>query len=512
MTFASTGLAAPILDALASLGHTEPTAVQARVLPTVMAGRDVLVSSPTGSGKTGAYLLPALQRILDSRQAAADAEAQAQAQARAAAEAQAAEAGEAPAQSGEAPSEASAPRGRRPYRGRGSRAAQVLVLAPTRELAMQIDKAAGAYGRAMRPFHAAALIGGAPFGAQCRRLADGVDVIVATPGRLMDHLERGRLDLSTIRMLVLDEADRMLDMGFIDDILAISKKLPADRQTVLFSATLDRRIADIARELTRSPERIEVGLSVDRSLLTQVVHYADHLTHKHRMLDSLLQGDNMHQALVFASTKVSTEELSLRLRDAGYPAAALHGDMPQHARNRVVQQLRNGEIGILVATDVAARGIDVPSISHVINFDLPMKAEDYVHRIGRTARAGRSGISVTFVTARDRRNLAGIERLLDEQIPVGVIPGLEPRERQRSSAPGPRAGFKPGGRGAGYQAPDRGDTRAPRHGDGARTAQPDGFRSGQRDGFRGGQRDGLRSGPGTGRTFARPAGAGRRHG
>jgi superfamily II DNA/RNA helicase len=444
MDFASLGLAAPLLQALQSLGHDAPTAVQARVVPTMIAGADVLVSSPTGSGKTGAYLLPALQRMLAARTAA--------------------EGADAPAAGAE----------RRPRTGRAR--PRALVIAPTRELAMQIEKAALGYGRHVRPFHTVSLIGGAPFGPQLRRLADGVDLIVATPGRLVDHLERGRLDLGGIELLVLDEADRMLDMGFVDDILGICTKLPADRQTVLFSATLDGRVAEVARRVTRSPQRIEVGVALDRSQLTQVVHFADHLSHKHRLLDALLQSEGMHQAVIFASTKASAEELSIRLRDAGYPAAALHGDMPQHARNRVVQQLRSGDIGVLVATDVASRGIDIPSISHVINFDLPMKAEDYVHRIGRTARAGRNGTSVTLVTARDRRNLADIERLMDERIPVAVIPGLEPRERQIF----PSGGYKPGGHKPGGHKPGGYKAGAGRPSTGGRGRTTGGWTGGDR--------------------------------
>jgi superfamily II DNA/RNA helicase len=438
MDFASLGLHAPLLDALRALDHEAPTAVQSRVLPTVISGSDVLVSSPTGSGKTGAYLLPALQRLLAARTPAPEA-------------------------TDAVPASADAtPAARRPRTGRAR--PRTLVLAPTRELALQIEKAALAYGRFVRPFHTVALIGGAPFGPQMRRLGDGVDLIVATPGRFVDHLERGRLDLGAIDLLVLDEADRMLDMGFVDDIIGICERLPAERQTVLFSATLGGRVAEVARQVTRAAERIEVGVSIDRSQLTQVVHYADHLTHKHRLLDALLQSDGMHQAVIFAGTKASAEELSIRLRDAGYPAAALHGDMPQRARNHVVQLLRNGDIGVLVATDVASRGIDVPTISHVINFDLPMKAEDYVHRIGRTARAGRNGTSVTLVTQRDRRNLAGIERLMDQRIPVAVIPGLEPRDRQSGPPRGgyASAGARPGpagGRGrstGGWTGADRG--------------------------------------------------------
>lgn len=228
----------------------------------------------------------------------------------------------------------------------------------------------------------------------------------------------------------------MLDMGFVDEIEAIARRLPATRQTVLFSATLDGRIQTVAQRVTRDARRIEVAASDDAGELTQIVHHVDDLHHKLALLDAILAGPGVAQAIVFTSTKVATDELATRLRDAGRDAAALHGDMPQIARDRVVRHLRQGRIAVLVATDVAARGIDVPTISHVVNFDLPMKAEDYVHRIGRTARAGRSGTSVTLVGARDRRLLSGIERLLQTRIPVAVMPGLEPRSLPPRRAPG----------------------------------------------------------------------------
>jgi superfamily II DNA/RNA helicase len=403
--FAALGLSGATLRTLERLGHEQPTPVQREAIPALLAGHDLLVSAETGSGKTAAFLLPALERLAATPPA---------------------------------------PRG----------APRALVLAPTRELALQVEQAALRYGRTLKRLRTACLIGGAPFGPQLRRLADGVDLVVATPGRLGDHLERGRIDLSSIRLLVLDEADRMLDMGFVDEIVAICTRLPADRQTVLFSATLDARIDSVVARVTRAPRRIVVGSSVDAGELTQLVHHVDDLHHKLAVLDAVLAAPGVSQAIVFASTKVAADELAMRLRDAGREAAALHGDLPQSARDRVVRQLRQGRIGVLVATDVAARGIDVPTISHVINFDLPMKAEDYVHRIGRTARAGRSGTSVTLVGARDRRLLFAIERLLGDRIPVGVVPGLEPRaastrapragERRGPPRSGPRPGPHPG--------------------------------------------------------------------
>ncbi|MEI7447247.1 MAG: DEAD/DEAH box helicase, partial [Burkholderiales bacterium] len=384
--FAALGLCPPALQTLARLGHDAPTPVQQAAIPVLLEGHDLLVSAQTGSGKTAAFLLPALERLA-------------------------------------LPSPG--PRG----------APRVLVLAPTRELALQVEQAAIKYGRWHRRLRTVSLIGGAPFGPQLKRLSEGVDLVVATPGRLADHLERGRVDLSNVRLLVLDEADRMLDMGFVDEIEAIAQRLPSSRQTVLFSATLDGRIQGVAQRVTRDARRVEVADREDAGELTQMVHHVDDLHHKLALLDAILAGPGVAQAIVFASTKVAADELAMRLRDAGRAAAALHGDMPQVARDRVVRHLRQGRIAVLVATDVAARGIDVPTISHVVNFDLPMKPEDYVHRIGRTARAGRPGTSITLVGARDRRLLFAIERLLQTRIPVSVLPGLEPRSVPPRRAP-----------------------------------------------------------------------------
>jgi len=437
--FAALGLSPGLVATLQKLQHEQPTPVQRATIPTLSDGHDLLVSAQTGSGKTAAFLLPALERLAQP--------------------------------------------------GTGARGApRILVLAPTRELALQVEQAALRYGRGLRRLRTACLIGGAPFGPQLRRLADGVDLVVATPGRLGDHLQRGRVDLSAVELLVLDEADRMLDMGFVDEIKAICERLPAHRQTVLFSATIDGRIEAVAAGVTRTPQRIRVDADVDAGELTQRVHHVDDLRHKLALLDAILSGGDVAQAIVFASTKVAADELAIRLRDGGREAAALHGDMQQSARDRVVRQLRAGRIAVLVATDVAARGIDVPTISHVINFDLPMKAEDYIHRIGRTGRAGRAGTSVTLVGARDRRLLAAIERLLDTRIPVAVVPGLEPRfAPPRRSVGGDRSGPPRGAPGAG----------AREHG---------------RDGNRDGGRDGYRGAGGARPPAARPFGAARPEG
>ena len=401
MTFNELGLGEELLTAIEATGYTTPTPVQQQAIPAAIAGGDLLVSSHTGSGKTAAFTLPSLQRLT----------------------------------------------GRRPAPGAGPR---VLVLTPTRELALQVEKAVNTYGRALRWLNTACLVGGAPFFAQVKQLARHPDVIVATPGRLIDHLERRKLKLSDIEVLVLDEADRMLDMGFLEDIETIVRATPASRQTLLFSATLDGVVGNLAREMTRNPQRIEiVGGGEDRGQIEQRLLFADGLGHKNKLLEAVLGCTTVNQAVVFTSTKRGAEEISLQLQEKGFSAAALHGDMHQGARNRTLQQLRSGRINILVATDVAARGIDVAGISHVVNFDPPRQAEDYVHRIGRTGRAGRSGVAITLSGPRETGIIRAIERYTGDRLEVHTIEGLEPSPRAANPRPAgnkPRFGSgKPGG-------------------------------------------------------------------
>jgi superfamily II DNA/RNA helicase len=398
MNFAELGLDEAILKALAHAGYENPTPVQTEAIPAALEGHDLLVSSHTGSGKTAAFLLPGLQRMLQ-------------------------------------PSA---------VEGKGPR---MLVLTPTRELALQVEKAARDYGYHLRKMRTACLVGGSPYGLQLKALSAPVDIVIATPGRLMDHMERGRIDFSRLETLVLDEADRMLDMGFIDDIEAIVKATPETRQTVLFSATLDGVVGNLARRLTKNPKRIEIATAAEsRADIEQRLMFADNHHHKTQLLDVLLRDTGLNQALVFVGTKRGAEELSVSLLDQGFPAAALHGDMHQRERNRTLQHLRQGRTRILVATDVAARGIDVAGISHVINFEPPRQAEDYVHRIGRTGRAGRSGIAITFAGLDERRLVRDIERFTGGSLPVHTIAGLEPKAK-----PAPRNGTfnngKPAGKG-----------------------------------------------------------------
>jgi superfamily II DNA/RNA helicase len=355
----------------------------------------LLVSSHTGSGKTAAFLLPGLQRMLQASEA----------------------------------------------KGNGPR---MLVLTPTRELALQVEKAARDYGHNLRKLRTACLVGGSPYGLQLKALSQPVDIVIATPGRLMDHMERGRIDFSRLETLVLDEADRMLDMGFIDDIEAIVAKTPESRQTVLFSATLDGVVGKLAQRLTRNPKRIEVAtISTAKANIEQRLFFADNHNHKTQLLDALLRDTELTQAVVFIATKRGAEDLSGNLRDQGFSAAALHGDMRQQERNRTLEHLRRGRTRILVATDVAARGIDVAGISHVINFEPPRQAEDYVHRIGRTGRAGRSGIAVTLAGHDERRMIREIERYTGQSLQVATIAGLEPKVRaERPHTPRPAGNGK----------------------------------------------------------------------
>jgi superfamily II DNA/RNA helicase len=311
----------------------------------------------------------------------------------------------------------------------------VLVLAPTRELAMQVAKAASDYGRFVPGLRVATVVGGVPYGAQLAALRGPLDILIATPGRLIDHLGSGKAQLGNVEMLVLDEADRMLDMGFIDDIRLIVDATPKERQTVMYSATFSGNVGRLAADLLRDPQRIEASSQTEgHADIEQRLHWADDLTHKNALLDHILTERSMEQAVVFTSTQRDADWLADRLHDMGHSVASLHGGMPQGRRTRVLQGLRSKHLRVLVATDVAARGIDVPSISHVINYGLPMKEEDYVHRIGRTGRAGRAGLAVTLAERRDSGMIHRIQRYTTQRMPVATIEGLEPK---RSEPPKP---------------------------------------------------------------------------
>ncbi|OAV17556.1 ATP-dependent RNA helicase [Moraxella catarrhalis] len=373
--FSDLGLNKPILKALTKSGYTTPTPIQAQAIPHALNGRDLLLSAQTGSGKTAAFVLPVLDKM--SRKPTIE------------------------------------------------KHVQALILTPTRELALQVQDSVRRYGDGMRNMFSVPLVGGAPYGGQLRALKKGVQVIIATPGRLIDHMREGRVDLSKLDMLILDEADRMLDMGFADDIKEILENTPQTRQTVMSSATWDGAVGKIAESFTVNPEK--VSIKVESAHIDESVYYCDDFNHKNNILLQVLNNPEIKQAVIFAATKMSTEKLAAQLVEAGFKARYLHGDLPQGKRNRIVSDMKSGKCDLLVATDVAARGIDISAISHVINYDLPRQVEDYVHRIGRCGRAGRTGVAVNLCSIDDNRQLEHINRYLKRQMSVSTIEGLEPR-------------------------------------------------------------------------------------
>jgi len=415
MTFEVLGLHTSVLKALTDAGYTKPTPVQEQAIPAAIGGRDLLVSSQTGSGKTAAFMLPALHRFASAPQEPT--------------------AGKTPNQE----RQASRSRNERP-RFQAAKP-KMLVLTPTRELALQVTTATDKYGMHMRRVKAVSILGGMPYPKQMQLLSKNPEILVATPGRLIDHMESGKIDFSELQILVLDEADRMLDMGFIDDIEKIVAATPETRQTMLFSATLDGVVGNMARKITKDPLVIQIaGSATKHENIQQRVHFVDDLSHKNRLLDHLLRDVSMAQAVVFTATKRDADTIADRLNIAGFAAAALHGDMHQGARNRTLDALRRGQVRVLVATDVAARGIDVPGITHVVNYDLPKFPEDYVHRIGRTGRAGRNGQAISLVNHAENINIKRIERFTKQLIPIDVVEGFEPKK----TASAPRSTRKPG--------------------------------------------------------------------
>lgn len=427
MSFDTLALHPALLSAVNKAGFTEPTPVQLQAIPAALAGEDLMVSAQTGSGKTAAFMLPSMHRLLENPPA--------------------------PKSSG----------------------VSILVLTPTRELALQVAQNVKLLGTGMRDLRVAVVVGGMPYGAQIKSLSRRVDVLVATPGRLIDHLQSGRVKLNTVQTLVLDEADRMLDMGFIDDIHAIVAKTPRTRQTLLFSATLEDTVSRLASDMLNQPKRIEVsGHKSRHENITQTLLYADDDSHKRRLLDHLLRDADMNQAIVFTATKRGAEALADDLRDEGFAARSLHGDMNQRQRNHTLGLLQRGGIRVLVATDVAARGIDVKGISHAINYDLPMQAEDYTHRIGRTGRAGQQGAAYTLATHSEHHKVRRIERFTEQTIEVNEIPGLEPVKKLSPKKKRPGSGARrPGGfsgkprkpNGAAGASAGRGGNRSPRSND-----------------------------------------------
>jgi ATP-dependent RNA helicase RhlE len=434
MTFTSLGLAEPLLRALDAEGYSTPTPIQARAIPVLLEGRDLLGIAQTGTGKTAAFVLPILQHLSKTK-----------------------------------------PTGKRPVRA--------LILAPTRELAVQIGDSIAAYGRNF-DLRYTVILGGVGPGSQIAALQRGVDIVVATPGRLLDHAQSGYMKFDQITHFVLDEADRMFDMGFIKDVRRIIGKLPKQRQTMFFSATMPTDIAALAAEILNKPERIEVTpkvLTVEK--IDQRVYFVDQNA-KRALLDKLLADPNLSRVIVFTRTKHRANRVSMQIERAGISTEALHGNKSQNARQKALDSFKAGKVRVLVATDIAARGIDVDGITHVINFELPNEPESYVHRIGRTARAGAEGIALSFCDASERAYLKSIERLTRQTLTVVQAGPLPKVEAVAGDDRAERRGYGGGGRtdrgrnssGGGYGRSGGGQRSGNRNGG----SQGGGAQSGQR--------------------------------
>jgi ATP-dependent RNA helicase RhlE len=380
MTFDSLGLAAPILKAIADAGYTSPTPIQAQAIPAVLSGGDLMAGAQTGTGKTAGFTLPMLHR-LDAGKPVRDA--------------------------------------------RGRIAVRALVLTPTRELAAQVEESVRTYGKYL-PLTSMVMFGGVGMQPQIDRLKKGVDILVATPGRLLDHAQQGTLDLSKVEILVLDEADRMLDMGFIHDIKKVLALLPAKKQSLLFSATFSDEIKALADRLLDKPGLIEVARrNATADTIAQLIHPVDR-DKKKELLAHLIQKNNWFQVLVFTRMKHGANRLAEFLDKQGISAMAIHGNKSQGARTKALAEFKSGELQVLVATDIAARGIDIDQLPHVVNYELPNVPEDYVHRIGRTGRAGAEGQALSLVCIDEEGFLRDIQKLIKREIPREVVPGYEP--------------------------------------------------------------------------------------
>ncbi len=378
MSFSQLGLAGEILRAVTERGYTQPTPVQEQAIPAVLAGGDLMAGAQTGTGKTAGFVLPILQRL----------------------------------------SQAAAEKTTRPK-------VRALILTPTRELCAQVEESVRAYGKHLR-LRSLALFGGVNIRPQITRLQQGVDILVATPGRLLDHVQQKTVDLSGVEILVLDEADRMLDMGFIRDIRKILALLPKSRQNLMFSATFSQEIRNLADGMLRNPALIEVATpNAAAELVEQIVYPVDR-ERKRELLSHLIQENNWFQVLVFTRTKHGANRLAESLASASIPALAFHGNKSQAARTRALAEFKSGRMQVLVATDIAARGIDITELPHVVNYELPQVPEDYVHRIGRTGRAGSHGSAVSLVCVDEHRLMRDIERVLGHEVPRQVVPGFEP--------------------------------------------------------------------------------------
>ena len=403
MSFSTLGLSEEILRAVTERGYTEPTPVQAQAIPAVLSGGDLLAGAQTGTGKTAGFTLPFLQLLSSgAKPATGDPSIQL--------------------------SPAGGGKGKRENQSSTFAPIRALVLIPTRELAAQVEESVRDYGKYLK-LNSMTMIGGVNINPQIARLKSRVDILVATPGRLLDHLQQKTVDLSHVEILVLDEADRMLDMGFIRDIKKILAVLPKKRQNLLFSATFSDEIKLLADSLLNKPAMIEVARrNATAELITQKIYPVDR-ERKRELLAHLIKEHNWHQVLVFTRTKHGANRLAEQLGKDGIPALAIHGNKSQAARTRALAEFKTGKLQVLVATDIAARGIDIIELPHVVNFEMPNVPEDYVHRIGRTGRAGSEGEASSLVCIDEHKLLADIERLTRREIPVVQVPGFEPDPR-----------------------------------------------------------------------------------
>jgi superfamily II DNA/RNA helicase len=432
--FVELGLAPELVQAVGDLGYTQPTTVQLKTIPLALPNDnadakagfiDLMVSSQTGSGKTAAFLLPVLHTLIQQQ-------AQAEAADKAAWDKLVADA----AANGEEPPKRAKRKDPTNTRNFKAPTPGALIVCPTRELAQQVAHDAIDLVKHCRGLRVANVVGGMPYQLQIAKLQNA-DLVVATPGRLLDLQRSMQIKLDKVQFLVVDEADRMLDLGFSDDLAEINQLTIDRKQTMMFSATFAPRIQQLATRVMRQPQRVQIDSPQEKhSNIRQILHWADNAQHKRRLLDHLLRDTTINQAIIFASTQIECDGLANDLQQEGFSAVALHGALSQGLRNRRLMALRQGQVQFLVATDVAARGIDVPTITHVFNFGLPMKSEDYTHRIGRTGRAGRDGLAITLAEFRDKRKIYDIEAYTRQQFTAEVIPGMEPTQRveQRGGA------------------------------------------------------------------------------
>jgi len=416
---------------LEEIGYATPTPIQMQAIPIVLQGRDVLASAQTGTGKTASFLLPALHKLCDPE-------------------------------------------------FRGDFGPQVVILVPTRELAMQVAEESKKFSKHLPKVKTVCIYGGVPYPLQKKALSSKYEILVATPGRLIDHMQQGRINFCNVKMFILDEADRMLDMGFLEAVEEISNAIPKTRQTLLFSATIDKKILPVSRQLQNEPHEIRIQPSLERqNAIEQKLYYVDNVAHKLRILENIIENTVVNQCIIFTSTIRQTGDLADHLQEKGYRAEAINGDLNQRQRSRAIEKLREGKTQFLVATDVAARGIDILTLTHVINFDLPFVAEDFVHRIGRTGRAGGSGVAITFATYKEKFRVSNICKVLGKVLEEHTIAGFEPTVQERRSFSRDRNG--PGSFSRGPRPAFKGNFRGNRDSDSSERA-PRSFNKGPSEG------------------------------